>query len=219
MAFSKRIKYLASLVEKNVNVIDIGCDHGLLDIYLTLYNNNKCLAADINEKALQKAKENINKYNLNIPTVVSDGLQNITILENTTCVIAGMGTNTMIDILNVQKAKNIDTYILQTNNDYYCLRKYMVSKGYYIFDEITFIDKNIRYIIIKFKKGLRKYSNIELELGPILIQKNNDNVNRYFQELYEENDKILKKLPKKYIIKILKLKKRNKMIKKLFEKR
>lgn len=219
MAFSKRIKHLASLVERNVNVVDIGCDHGLLDIYLTLYNNNKCLAADINEKALKNAKDNIKKYNLNIPTVVSNGLQNITILENTTCVIAGMGTNTMIDILNNPKAKKIDTYILQTNNDYHCLRKYMVSKGYYIFDEITFIDKKIRYVIIKFKKGLKRYSNIELELGPILMKKNNDDINCYFQELYEENNEILKKLPKKYIFKILKLKKMNKIIKKLLERR
>lgn len=219
MTFSKRIKYLASLVEKNVNVIDIGCDHGLLDIYLTLYNNNQCLAADINEKALQNAKDNIKKYNLNISIVVSNGFQNIEILENTTCVIAGMGTNTMIEILNVPKAKKIDTYILQTNNDYYYLRKYMVSNGYYIFDEITFIDKKIRYIVIKFKKGLKKYSDIELELGPVLMKKNNDDTKRYFRELYEENDKILKKLPKKYFFKILKLKKMNKIIKKLFERR
>lgn len=219
MAFSKRIKYLASLVEKDVNVIDIGCDHGLLDIYLTLYNNNQCIAADINEKAIQNAKDNIKKYNLNIPTVISNGLENITILENVTCVIAGMGTNTMIDILNVRKANDIDTYILQTNNDYYHLRKFMVNKGYYIIDELTFIDKKIRYIVIKFKKGNKKYTDIELKLGPVLMKKNNDDVSRYFQELYEENIKILKELPKKYIFKILKIKKMNKIIKKLFERR
>ena len=63
MAFSKRIRILASLIEPNKNIVDIGCDHALLDIYLTLYNHNSCIATDINEKAIQHAKENIKKYN------------------------------------------------------------------------------------------------------------------------------------------------------------
>ena len=35
MTFSKRIKKIASLVDSGAHVIDIGCDHGLLDIFLS----------------------------------------------------------------------------------------------------------------------------------------------------------------------------------------
>ena len=57
---SKRLTAIAELVEDNLSIIDIGCDHGLLDIYLTKkYNNIKIIANDINENALKNAKDNI----------------------------------------------------------------------------------------------------------------------------------------------------------------
>ena len=51
MQIRKRLKAIASLVEKGSKVIDVGCDHALLDIYLTLYNSNECIASDINKNA------------------------------------------------------------------------------------------------------------------------------------------------------------------------
>ena len=36
---SKRLELIASFIPENSKVIDIGCDHGLLDIYL--YQNKK----------------------------------------------------------------------------------------------------------------------------------------------------------------------------------
>lgn len=213
--FTKRIKQLASLIDKNVNVIDIGCDHGLLDIYLTLYNQNKCIASDIKQTALNQAIDNIKKYDLEIQTVLSDGLNEITIEKNTECVIAGMGTNTIIDILENEKAKQIDTFIIQSNNDYYLLRKYMVKKGYQIIDEITFKDKNIRYIIIKFQKGINKYSKLQYILGPVLISKKDTDTIEYLKEELHKNNYIMSNLPKKYFIRKIKLNNLNKKIKKL----
>ena len=61
MKQTKRLETICSLVDKNTNVVDIGCDHGLIDIYLTLNNRNKCIASDINNNALNSAKENIKK--------------------------------------------------------------------------------------------------------------------------------------------------------------
>ena len=50
---SKRLEAISSLVPINTNIIDVGCDHAYLDIYLTLNNSNKCLATDINKNALK----------------------------------------------------------------------------------------------------------------------------------------------------------------------
>ena len=59
MILSKRLSMVATLVDIGANVIDVGCDHALLDIYLTQNNNNKCLATDVNKNALNIAKDNI----------------------------------------------------------------------------------------------------------------------------------------------------------------
>ena len=212
ISVSKRLAAIASLVPLNSRVIDVGCDHALLDIYLEKEKDIKCIASDINENVIKIAKKNKEKYHSNITIIQSDGLDKINIENQSTCIIAGMGTNTIIKILNNQKINNINNFIIQTNNDYKLLRETMMKKNYHIVDEIVFLDKNIWYIIIKFKKGFHKYSNIELELGPILIKKK-DKV--YFTYLLNSYSKILNSIPKKYILKRLHIKYLISYIKKL----
>ena len=79
MNLSKRLEAVATLVDVGAKVIDVGCDHAYLDIYLTLNNDNKCIATDINENALNMAKTNIKKYKLGkkIKTILTDGLKDI----------------------------------------------------------------------------------------------------------------------------------------------
>ena len=70
---SKRLLEISKYVDKNDSVLDLGCDHAYLSIYLK--KNNLCknvIASDISEKALEYAKENILKSNLDIHTFVSD---------------------------------------------------------------------------------------------------------------------------------------------------
>ena len=46
---SRRLEAIASLVEDNKKIIDIGCDHALLDIYLIKNKKNlNIIASDIN---------------------------------------------------------------------------------------------------------------------------------------------------------------------------
>jgi tRNA (adenine22-N1)-methyltransferase len=202
MKLSKRLTLLASLVPKNYPVVDIGCDHGLLDIYLTKYNNNLCIASDIKESALNQAINNFKKYDVLVPSILSDGLSNIEIKDNMIVVIAGMGTDTIKKIIDTKKGNLINTYIIQTNNDYYELRSFMIKKGYYINDEIAFIDQGIAYVIIKFNKGNKNYSEIEKELGPILINKKDNDTKEYFNYLYNKKEEILKQIPSNYENKI-----------------
>ena len=51
---SKRLEMVASFIDENdKSVIDIGCDHGLLSIYLAeKFNNLKIIASDVNNNAL-----------------------------------------------------------------------------------------------------------------------------------------------------------------------
>ena len=58
---SKRLESISSLIKKEDDVLDVGCDHALLDIYLSNKYNKKYYASDLRESALDMARANIKK--------------------------------------------------------------------------------------------------------------------------------------------------------------
>ena len=200
MKISKRLLTIAEMVDENDKVIDIGCDHALLDIYLKNHGI-KCTASDINENALNIAKQNIEKHNLKdkIETVLSDGLEKIDVKNNHILIISGMGANTIDHILSNNKVDLINKIIIQSNNDLYYLRKMMIKKGFYLFDEKVIYEKNKYYVIIYFKRGYYKYSDIELYLGPFVILKRQKIDINYLKYIYEKENFKYKKIPLKQL--------------------
>ena len=202
---SNRLKAIASLVDTK-SIIDVGCDHALLDIYLT-NKGIKCRGTDISSNCIKLAKENLKKHNLEdkIELYITDGVKNIDIYPTDTIVVAGMGTNTILDII-----KDVSNpLILVSNNDIFTLRKEVVKLGYYIDNEVTIKDGKYFYVIIRFKKGKKKYRFNDYILGPILKQNNNKD---YYNYLYNKllrnykniNKNIIKKLKEKRILNIVK---------------
>ena len=188
---SKRLETVASLVTTD-SVIDVGCDHGYLDIYLTL-KGIKCLATDVSENALRVAIDNFKKYNLDIPALCTDGLNGIDIKKTDTIVISGMGTDTIMKILN--KDINNDL-VISSNNHLERLRRYIVSIGYFIDKEVFVMDNNKPYVIIKFKKGKMNYTDFDYIIGPIIKDKD------YFDYLINKYIRILNYIPDFYKDKI-----------------
>lgn len=171
---SNRLKSLVKYINKNDNIIDIGCDHALLDIYI-IKNNilNNIIVSDIHENALKAGIENIKKYKLEnkIDARLGNGLEVLTDNDSiNTILISGMGTSTINSILDNKYLNNINKLIIQSNNDHELLRKYITSLGYIITNEEYFVDNKKNYINIVFEKGKKKYSNKELKYGPILIK-------------------------------------------------
>lgn len=176
---SSRLEAVANYINDNAKVIDIGCDHGLLAIYLVnKYDNISIIASDVNENALNSAKNNIKRMHLvdRIDTRLGNGLDVVSANEIDTVVISGMGANTIVGILKYakDKLKFVNDIVIQSNTDLYFLRKNVISLGYYIDDEVLVLDKGIIYTVIKFSRGKRFYSYRDLYLGPILIRKNDD---------------------------------------------
>lgn len=187
---NSKLEAIASLVTTE-SVIDVGCDHGYLDIYLTK-KGIKCLATDISSNAIKSAINNFKKNNLNIDYIVTDGLNNIDIKNTDTIIIAGMGTDTIIKILN----KNItNDLIISSNNHLEKLRRYIVSIGYYIDKEIFIIDNNKPYVIIKFKYGFKVYSDYDYILGTLKDK-------LYLDYMKDKISNILNKIPNRYKDKI-----------------
>ena len=200
---SKRLNALVLFVSKNDSVVDVGCDHGYLSIYLRENNLVKnVIASDINKNALNNAINNINKKKLNIKTILSDGLENINLKNINTLIISGMGTNTILHILKDNtKLDKIHKLIIQSNNDYNILRKELNNKGYYLDKEEYTFDKNKWYITCLFIKSKKRNTKEEIEYGYL----NNKDYNKY---LLNKEKQIYKKIPFTQLkIKLLKLRK------------
>ena len=195
---SKRLNVIASLVDSN-KIIDIGCDHALLDIYLTNKGIN-CVAIDNKETVLDKARENIKKNNLldKIKIICSNGLENYKVLGNENVIIAGMGTNTILNIIQNKEFNKINTLIIQSNNNLYELRKKICKLGYYIDKEIVIFDKKY-YNIIRFKKGFKKYSYFDYYFGLDINYEYKKYINNKIYKTY-------KNIPFKNIVKKIKYK-------------
>ena len=214
---SKRLEAISSLIPNNSKVIDIGCDHGLLDIYLYQKKiSNKIIASDINENALNNAKENIknNKLEKYIQTRLGNGLDTLKENDNIdTIIISGMGAHTITGILknNISKLKNINTIVVQSNTKIEFLRKEIVKLNYSIEDEVLIEDNKKIYTIIKFIKGKKKYTKKELFFGPILLKKNTKLFQTNNQKELAKLKLLLKLLPKNKIVDRYKIKKKIKM--------
>ena len=188
---SNRLLQITLFIDHNDSVIDIGCDHALLDIYL-MENNlcKKALATDISENALNQGIANIKKHDLEfvIPTLVSDGLKSIDSSNYNTIVLSGMGAFTIIDILkNKKKLKSINKIIISSNNNHVIVRGFLNRLGYYLSDEKVVIDKDNFYPIMKFVKSHKKNKLCELKYGLFKIS----NL-PYYEEVVRHNKELIK---------------------------
>ena len=192
---SLRLKTIADLINNNTKVIDVGCDHGLLDIYLAKNKNCDCLATDVSKTCILKALDNIKKYHLEdkIKTVVTNGLENTNYKEYDYVVISGMGAQTIQKILENSYPEKI---IIQSNNNIEELKRFLFKK-YKLINEKVVYENGIYYVILSLKLGKKIYKYKDY----VLVQ---DNI-EYTNYLLNKNLNIYKKLPKKYIIQRLKL--------------
>jgi len=218
MKISKRLVSLAALVDEKDILADIGCDHALLDIYLVKNKIvSKTLACDINESALNSGIFNIKKHHLEpyIETKLGNGIEVINDDINT-LIISGMGTSTICKILSCPKVKQIKKIIVESNNNYYDLRKFICGLGFYISYEEVVLDAGKFYVNIIFLKGMQKYSKKEFRYGPVLMK--NKNNSDYYEFLYQKNLSILNKIPKNKFLIRYQIIKENRFIKKLIKK-
>ena len=189
MKISRRLETIAEMIPSGSRVIDVGCDHALLDIYLSLEKQCECVAADINANALDQARYNILRFQVkSITPVLTDGLEGISVGENDIVVISGMGTSTIEHILTNRKLPN--HMIIGTHTDFADFRKYVVSLGYAIQDEKYVEEKKKAYIIIDFIKDNATYTEEDFQYGPILKH----NI-RYIENEREKVLEIISRIP------------------------
>ena len=200
---SKRLNAIASLVDKDMVIADIGTDHAFLPIYLIKHEIiKKAYAFDNKIGPLKQAIKNINDNGLSDSIIAyqANGLENLPSDVNT-IIIAGMGVNTIIDILNqeIDKVKKLDCLILQPNNNVFLLRSWLNKQGFMISDELLIKDYKYYQVVVAspLKKG--QYNELEVYFGPCLLNKKDDIFIEYHLERYQKLKVIYQNHPKKAI--------------------
>ncbi len=152
MAISERLKLIADLVTEGNVIVDIGTDHGYVPIYLLQKNKvSKAIAVDKSQGSLSKAKQNAERFHLDIDLRLGDGLAPLAPNEAQTIIIAGMGGILMINILEAHKKVSLSAkeLILSPHRDADLVRGFLKDYGFEIVYDEKITDKKKSYTILK----------------------------------------------------------------------
>ncbi len=171
-----RLLKCAKMITSNSKIADIGTDHAYVPIYLALDKKIiHAIAADLRQGPLEHAKQNIKSHSLEkiIETRISDGLENISENEVDEILIAGLGGNIIINILEKVQWKN-KRFIIQPMKYERRLRRYMAKSGYKLISENTVICSKKVYTVMEVVFTGEKYNITPEEeyIGKIKPNKN-----------------------------------------------
>ena len=146
-----RLALLASLVSAGVSLADVGTDHGYLPVYLLQKGIiARAVASDINALPLEHARRTAAEYGITqgIDFRLCAGLDDIAPQEVDTIVIAGMGGETIIEILKNAPWTRQKTLLLQPMTKAELLRTWLTENDYAITQEHLVRDKDTLYAVL-----------------------------------------------------------------------
>ncbi|CAM3572550.1 class I SAM-dependent methyltransferase [Erysipelothrix urinaevulpis] len=172
---SNRLQAIGALVPDGSVLVDIGTDHGLLMLHLLEEEKIQfAYGLDIAKEPLESAAQNLKAYPMysdKVHLILSDGLKSFD--NDANCfVMAGMGGETIRDIIQAYDFKANDTLIIQANSKLFLLRKFLNRHNFDIIDEVFIEDNGKYYTFIKaIKDNCGGLSEESLVLGPVLTEK------------------------------------------------
>ena len=205
MQLSKRLSAVASMVTEGNRLVDVGCDHGYLPLYL--YLNKKipsAIAMDVRPGPLSRAREHIAEYGLEkyIETRLSDGLLALSPGEGDTLTIAGMGGPLMERILTAKEEvrESFRELILQPQSDIPHFRRFLGEIGWEIVEEEIVLEDGKFYPMMKAVRGEARtvpgdmpYTPEEA-FGGLLLKKRHPVLKLYLERELRIRNEILEKL-------------------------
>jgi len=180
---SKRLKLLASFIDKDSFFADIGTDHAYLPCFICLqYPNARAIAGEVNKGPLERAQETVMQYDLNSRISVRQG-NGLDVIHSDdavdTVIISGMGGPLITSILCAGNTtlQHIPKIIAQPNNHAIHVRRFFMKNQYEIVDEQITEENGHTYEIIIGKKNpfldenyLGEETEKMLLFGPKLIK-------------------------------------------------
>ena len=202
MQLSERLNTILSLVSQSKCVADVGCDHGFVSIELI---NRKIaenvIAMDIRQGPLMRAQEHIMQTRLSdkIQTRLSDGVAALKPGEADSLIIAGMGGNLVIHILENGKetVKDMKQCILQPQSEIQKVRKYLRENDFKIIEEKMVFEDGKYYPMMKAvpsSKISKNENKLYDRFGEYLLETKNPVLEKYLKHQLIKNEQILKGL-------------------------
>lgn len=137
---SKRLAAIARLAPPGGGAADVGTDHGIIPVFLCQRGKNAPIyAADINPDPLRHAAETAAEHGVSdkISLVLCDGLAALSGEDISCVIIAGMGGETVISILQAALWTRLPgkTLVLQPMTKAPELRRWLYENGYRVVSE------------------------------------------------------------------------------------
>ncbi|MED9967855.1 MAG: class I SAM-dependent methyltransferase [Blautia sp.] len=204
MQLSKRLSAVASMVTEGNRLVDVGCDHGYLPLYL--YLNKKipsAIAMDVRPGPLSRAREHIAEYGLEkyIETRLSDGLSALSPGEGDTLTVAGMGGPLMERILMAKEVReSFQELILQPQSDIPHFRRFLREIGWEIIEEEIVLEDGKFYPMMKAVRGEAQIIPEDMPYTPeeafggLLLKKRHPVLKLYLERELRIRNGILEKL-------------------------
>jgi len=150
IALSKRLAAIAGYVTTGEKPVDVGTDHGYIPVWLI--QNGICetaIASDIREGPLTSAVQSAESAGLadKIEFRLTPGLVGYTATDADCIIIAGMGAETIIGILEEAAWTKEKKLILQPQSKHALLRNWLTYSNYGIADARLVYDTGRIYII------------------------------------------------------------------------
>ena len=174
-ALRPRLAAVAAMVLPDVPALDVGTDHGLLASALVASGRvPRAIASDLRPVPLAGAAVTIARLGLGDRVIsrCADGLRAIDPGEVATIVIAGMGGETIAEILAAEPARRTGArrLVLSPQDEAPRLRGWLVARGLVLVDEQLVEDRGRFYAVIAAERGpSRELSPLELEVGPRIV--------------------------------------------------
>ncbi len=187
---------IADMVIKGGSAADIGTDHGYIPMYLL--SEKICpsvILTDIAEGPIARAKANLDKYGLKADLRVGPGLEVISDSEVSTVIIAGMGGETIMDILGKGpiKSHSFKRIILQPRTFAGELRTWLTENGFRFIDYRICREKDLLCEVFAVEPGNAEYIESE-NISRFLLEKGDPLLIEYLQRRIEGKENILSQL-------------------------
>ena len=152
LALQPRLHMLAQLVPEDCRLTDVGTDHGYLPVSLLQQGRiAAAIASDIGAEPLEHARRTAMQYGVDgMDFRLCAGLSGVAPEETDVIVIAGMGGETILAILQAAPWTKVGRHclLLQPMTKTADLRRWLVDNGYTFTDEHLVEDKGRIYPIL-----------------------------------------------------------------------
>lgn len=175
MVLTPRLACLAALVPPGARLADVGTDHGKLPIALLRAGRvASAIGSDIGAGPLGHAARNAQEHGVSLSLRLAPGLDAVRPDECDTVSIAGMGGQTIADILRAAPwtADGAHLLLLQPMTMAYELRQWLWAHGYAIAREAPCREGRRHYVVIAARGGgqARQVPLAQCAFSPALLR-------------------------------------------------